>query len=85
MTAEENKQKIREFIFRFVRQSELRDDEDIFALGFVNSMFAMQLVAFVEKEFGITVEDEDLDITNFNTINAICALVEVKTAPTVSA
>ena len=27
-------------------------DEDIFALGFVNSLLAMQLVLFVEKEFG---------------------------------
>ena len=31
----------------------------------------MQLVAFVEKEFGITVADEDLDLDNFRTVDAI--------------
>jgi methoxymalonate biosynthesis acyl carrier protein len=41
-------------------------------------MFAMQLVMFVEKEFGIIVEDEDLDIDNFRSVNAIAGLVERK-------
>jgi methoxymalonate biosynthesis acyl carrier protein len=72
---------IREFLSQRVRGRELKDDEDIFALGFVNSMFAMQLVMFVEKEFQITVEDEDLDIANFNSVDAISALVARKRAP----
>jgi len=53
-------------------------DEDIFSLGFVNSLLAMQLVAFVEKEFGVAVGDEDLDLDNFRTINSIAALVARK-------
>lgn len=74
----DNKQQIREFVSRFVRGHELGDGEDIFATGFVNSMFAMQLVQFVETTFGITVESEDLDIDNFRSIDAIAALVERK-------
>lgn len=77
---EENQARIREFIARHIRGHELGDDEDIFASGFVNSMFAMQLVQFVEQQFGITVEDEDLEIANFQSVNAIAALVERKTA-----
>lgn len=76
----DNQARIREFISRHVRGHELRDDEDIFATGFVNSMFAMQLVQFVESEFGLTVESEDLDLENFRTIDAISALVERKSA-----
>jgi len=76
----DNQARIREFISRHVRGHELRDDEDIFATGFVNSMFAMQLVQFVESEFGFTVESEDLDLDNFRTIDAIAALVERKSA-----
>ena len=76
---DEQKQKIREFLSRHLRNHELCDDEDIFALGFVNSLFAMQLVMFVEKEFGITIDNEDLDIDNFRSINAIVNLVERKT------
>ncbi|MEM9291423.1 MAG: acyl carrier protein [Acidobacteriota bacterium] len=74
----ERKGKIRQFLSTFFRNHELKDDEDIFALGFVNSLLAMQLVGFVEKEFGITVEDDDLDFENFRTINNIDALVESK-------
>ncbi len=74
------KTKTKEFLAKFFRSHELQDEEDIFALGFVNSLLAMQLVAFVEKEFSITVEDEDLDLDNFRSLNAICGLVERKQA-----
>ncbi len=72
--------KIRDFITKFFQNVELQDDQDIFALGFINSLFAMQLVLFVEREFGISVENDDLDISNFQSINAIVNLVERKTA-----
>jgi methoxymalonate biosynthesis acyl carrier protein len=71
--------KIKEFLSRFFKSHDLQPDEDIFALGFVNSLLAMQLVAFVEKEFGIQVADEDLDLDNFRSINAISGLVSRKT------
>lgn len=73
------RERIREFIGRHVRGHELDDDADIFGLGFVNSMFAMQLVLFVESEFGVAVEDEDLELDNFKSVNAIAGLVERKT------
>jgi acyl carrier protein len=67
-----------------VRQRDFDDDVDIFALGFVNSMFAMQLVLFVESDFGVKVEDEDLEIDNFKSVNAIANLVERKQRGVVS-
>jgi methoxymalonate biosynthesis acyl carrier protein len=70
--------RIKTFLSRFFRQHDLQPDEDIFALGFVNSLLAMQLVNFVEKEFGVTIEDEDLDLANFRTLASIDALVERK-------
>jgi methoxymalonate biosynthesis acyl carrier protein len=72
--------KIKGFLSRFFRNYELGDEEDIFALGFVNSLFAMQLVLFIEREFQITIEDEDMDIDNFRTIRAMVALIERKAA-----
>lgn len=77
---EENKQKIRAFLGRFFRKHELGDDEDIFALGFVNSLFAMQLVMFLEKEFAVRVENKDLDLTNFRTVNSIADFIGQKLA-----
>jgi len=73
------KLKIKQFLARYFKDYDLQDDEDIFSLGFVNSLFAMQLVMFVEQTFQITVADEDLNIDNFRTIKALASLVQRKT------
>ncbi|MDP9121405.1 MAG: acyl carrier protein [Acidobacteriota bacterium] len=82
---DQNQQKIKEFLSRFFKNHDLKPEEDIFALGFVNSLLAMQLVAFVEKEFAIKVEDQDLDLDNFRSIQAISNLVAKKSAPAAAA
>jgi methoxymalonate biosynthesis acyl carrier protein len=50
-------------------------DEDYFALGLVNSLLALELVAHVERRFGIEVDVEDLDLDNFRTLNRVTAFV----------
>ena len=72
------KVKTRQFLSGYFRVSDLSDRDDIFELGFVNSLFAMRLVTWVEQEFGLRVEDADLDIENFNSIEAIAGLIERK-------
>jgi methoxymalonate biosynthesis acyl carrier protein len=72
------KEKIKVFLSKFIQSDDLQDDQDIFSLGFINSLFAMQLVLFVENEFGIAIENEDLNIDNFKTIISITKLVEQK-------
>jgi methoxymalonate biosynthesis acyl carrier protein len=71
------KQKTSEFLDQSLRY-QFEDDEDIFEAAFVNSLFAMQLVQFVESAFGIMVESEDLDLANFRTIEKIADLVAKK-------
>ena len=61
-----------------MRNHDLKDDEDIFALGFINSLAALQLVQFLEKEFGVTIADEDLELDNFRTLNSMDQLLERK-------
>jgi methoxymalonate biosynthesis acyl carrier protein len=80
MTDDATQQRIAAFLSRFFKSHDLGPDDDIFALGFVNSLLAMQLVTFVERDFGITVEDADLDLDNFRSIRAIAALVARKRA-----
>lgn len=67
----EVKEKVRVFLSKFFGNYILEDNEDIFSVGFVNSMFAMELVLFIEKEFNISIDNEDLEINNFNTITNI--------------
>ena len=59
---------------------DIADEDDVFALGFGNSLFAIQLVTFVEGEFEIEIESEDLDMDNFRSVLAISSLVERKLA-----
>ncbi len=74
----ETSERVRNFLQRSVPNMPLQDDTDIFAAGWVNSLFAMQLVLFVESEFGLSVEDEDLDIDNFRSVNAISGMIQRK-------
>lgn len=78
----ETRNTIREFFGRFFDANELKDDDDIFSAGYVNSLFAMQLIAWLEKEFDLSVEDDDLQLTNFNSVDAILGFVEKKNTAT---
>jgi methoxymalonate biosynthesis acyl carrier protein len=71
---------VRQFLSQFFSGCIVSDDHDFFASGFVNSLFALQLVTFVERTFGVTIESEDLDLDNFRTVNAIVGLVARKRA-----
>lgn len=62
-------------------QAELSETVDIFSLGFINSLFAMELVMFVEKTYGFTIPTDELRIDNFRTAAAISALVQRHRSP----
>lgn len=59
-------------------EDDFLDSDNIFELGYVNSLFAMKLLNYVEKEFDITVTNEEIDIKNFSSVNAIVSLVDKK-------
>ena len=75
-------EKIRDFILENLvileDDSDLLDSDNIFELGYVNSLFAMKLLNYVESEFDIKVENEEMDIKNFSSVDAIAQLVERK-------
>jgi len=73
---------VRQFIRRhlpnLVKAQQLGDDDDIFRLGYVNSLFAMQILMFVEREFACVVENDEMEVSNFNSVNHIVAFVDRK-------
>ncbi len=71
------KQRIKQYLTSVI-SAVIEDDEDIFERGVVDSLFAVQLVAFVEQEFSITLEPADLDINNFSSISSLTTFVEQK-------
>ena len=56
----------------------IEDDDKIFQMGYVNSLFAMKLLGFVEQEFDIRVPNEEVNIQNFSSVNNIVGLIERK-------
>ena len=59
---------------------EVADDYPLIDSGILTSLQTLDLVMFLEDRFGVRVEDEELDETNFASIRAIATLVESKAA-----
>jgi len=53
----------------------VRPEQDLFADGIINSMFALELVVQIENKFNVAVEGRDLDLANFRSVNAMANLV----------
>jgi len=72
------KEKIRDYIQKNISILDdvvVGDRDNIFELGFVDSMFAMKLVNFVEREFGTILTNEDLSLLNFSTVENMYGLL----------
>lgn len=76
---------IRAFVVDHANGAAIDDDEDLFSSGHLDSLFAVQLVMWVERTFGMTVESADLDFENFRSIADIGAFVERKRSATARA
>ena len=73
-------EEIRAFVQTAFKGHALTDDEDIFATGHVNSLFAMELITFLEGTYGIAIATEDLELENFSTVRRMAELVARKRA-----
>lgn len=80
----EQKQKIKDFITEnlivFEDEIDFQDDDNIFQMGYVNSLFAMKLLNYIENEFQVKIQNEEMDIKNFSSVNAIINLLNQKAA-----
>jgi len=73
---------IRQFIikkFPLARKRQVQDSDALLETGMLDSQGVLEVVAFIEKTFSITVEDEDLVPENFQSINQIAAFVQTRT------
>ena len=74
----DNRAKIREFIienFLFGDDEGLKDDASFLEEGIVDSTGVLELVTFLEEEYSITIEDEELIPENLDSIdNAVSYL-----------
>lgn len=60
------------------RDFELGDDDSLLERGVVDSMGVMELVAFIEEEFGVTAGDDDITEQNLGSLRAIGNFVSAR-------
>ncbi len=72
MTTQE---RIMEF-FKSKNITDIQTDTDLFKGGYVNSLFALEIVMFLEKEFKIKIKNKDITEKNFRTIDSMAAVIE---------
>jgi len=77
----ETRDKIRAFImenFLFGNDQGLNDDTSFLDEGIIDSTGILELVSFLEEEFDISVEDEEILPENLDSIKNVVAYLERK-------
>jgi acyl carrier protein len=72
------KDRVRQFIatnFYVGDPAALRDDTSFLERGIIDSTGVLEVVSFLEAEFGITIADEELVPENLDSLGAIAAFV----------
>ena len=75
---EDGAARLRSFVRSSLRSPDLGDDDDIFEMGEASSLFAMEIVLFLEQELGVVMTDDDLERQNFSSIRALTQLLDGK-------
>jgi acyl carrier protein len=74
-------EKIRQFVidtFMFGKGDGLRNDTSFLEEGIIDSTGILELVGFLEEQFGVSVEDEELIPENLDSLNNLAAYLERK-------
>ena len=77
----ETKEQIRQFIinnFYVADAATLKDEQSLLAAGIVDSTGVLEVIAFIEREFSITVADAEMLPENLDSIANITRFVEKK-------
>ncbi|MEC0246722.1 acyl carrier protein [Paenibacillus chitinolyticus] len=74
MDAQQLKTSVLACICKVVENTEVDENTDLLAVG-MNSMSFVRLVVELEDELNIEIEDGDIDLLNFQTVDSICGIV----------
>lgn len=74
-------QDVRQFIvdnFLFGQDDTLASDDSFLESGIIDSTGVLELVGFLEQQFGIRIEDRELVPANLDSVNRVARFVERK-------
>ena len=72
------KEQIYDFLAQLKPAAGLQYDTELFKSKYITSLFAIQIVTFLEKQFKIKLSRKDISEQNFHTINAMAELVALR-------
>ncbi|MEO0693220.1 MAG: acyl carrier protein [Pseudomonadota bacterium] len=73
--------RIRDFIVaKLLNGRAVGDDENLLLSGLIDSLGVFELIAFLEKSFGLTIPLDEVVLENFTSIDTIDAYVATKQA-----
>jgi acyl carrier protein len=75
------KLKVREFVLDYARgrgTTEVSDDESLLKSNIIDSLGVFRMIAFLEENFPITIEDTDMVPENFQSIISVETFVKGK-------
>lgn len=75
-----NKETIRKFFGKELDNAGVGDDDSLLMAGIIDSLKMMDLITYLEKEFGVSIDDDELMPENFDSIDAIETFVAEKKA-----
>jgi acyl carrier protein len=66
--------------FPLARKRQIKSQDKLLESGIIDSLGILDLVAFVEENFGIVLSDDELTPENFQSIERLTAFVQSKIA-----
>jgi acyl carrier protein len=75
---------IKQFILTklyFAENQSLKEDDSFLETGIVDSTGVMELVGFVQTQFGVTVEMREIVVDNFDSVSKVARYIRNKLAP----
>ena len=72
--------KIQDFLEKELLVGSIGKDTALVDDGYIDSIQILELSTFIEDSFGVTLDADDMQIENFETINAIAIFVAQKRA-----
>ena len=66
--------------FPIARTKKIGDADPLFTLGVLDSMGILEVLMFVQSEFGVTVDTADLVLENFGSVQAMAKYVAARLA-----
>lgn len=73
--------RLKDFVYKkfpLAKKQGVKNSDPLLDSGIIDSLGILDLVTFIEKEFGVHVSDEELLPENFQTLDALAVFIQQK-------